>query len=97
MSRRHDRQRRAARAARRAHEQRDLHPTPEPFDSERAFAKWRSILSTLTTRGFDSPPFEHLVFGPVVHVDLHGNDPPAELHDKTLAEVVRLSKQQPPS
>jgi hypothetical protein len=94
VSRRHDRQRRAARRER---EPLDIHPAPEPFDSERAFAKWRSILSTLTTRGFDSPPFEHLVFGPVVHVDLHGNDPPAELHDKTLAEVVRLSKQQPPS
>jgi hypothetical protein len=42
-------------------------------------------------------PFAGLVFGPVVHVDLHGNDPAAELHDKTFAEVVRLTKQQPPS
>jgi hypothetical protein len=97
VSRRHDRRRRAARAARRAHEQLDLHPTPEPFDSARAFDRWRSILTTATCRGFTSPPFAGLVFGPVVHVDLHGNGPPDELREMTLAEVVRLTKQQPPS
>jgi hypothetical protein len=47
--------------------------------------------------GLHLAAFAGLVFGPVVHVDLHGNDLPAELHDKTLAEVVRLTKQQPPS
>jgi len=94
VSRRRNRQRRAARRER---EPLNIHPPREPFDSEKALAKWRSILKTWTARGFTSPPFEHLVFGPVVHVDLHGADPPAELHDKTLAEVVRLTKQQPPS
>jgi len=94
VSRRHDRRRRAAR---REHEPHDVHPPPEPFDSARAFAKWRSILSTSRARGFTSPPFAGCVFGPIVHVDLHGNEPPDELREMTLAEVVRLTKQQPPS
>ncbi len=51
----------------------------------------------MISRGFTSPPFAGLVFGPVVHVDLHGHDPPAELHDKTLAEFIALSSKQPPS
>jgi hypothetical protein len=50
----------------------------------------------MTSRGFASPPFERLAFGPVVHVDLHGDDPLAELHDKTLAVVVRVTEQQLP-
>ncbi len=53
MSPRHDRRRRAAR---REHEPHDVHPAPEPLDSARASAKWRSILSMLTARGFYSPP-----------------------------------------
>ena len=42
---------------------------PSPSNEVRAFAKWRSILTTLTARGFTSPPFEHLTFGHVVAAD----------------------------
>ena len=58
MSRRRNRQRRAARRER---EPLDIHPAPEPFDSARASAKWRSFLTTATCRGFAPPPFAGLV------------------------------------
>lgn len=51
----------------------------------------------MTSRGFSAPPFEPLVFGPAVRVDLLGDDPSGDLHDKTLAEVVRVTQQQLPS
>jgi len=66
VSRRGNRQRREDRRVRPPP---DLHPPPEPFDQVRAFARWRSILTTAKGRGFTSPPFEHLTFGPVVAVD----------------------------
>lgn len=37
----------------------------------------------MTSRGIASPPFEQFVFGPVVDVDLDGDEPPGELLEKT--------------
>jgi len=51
----------------------------------------------MTSRGFASPPFERLVFGPLVRVDLHGDDPPAELRETTLDEVRRATMKHLPS
>ena len=59
--------------------------------------RWRGLLATATNRGSSPPLFERLVFGPLVHLDLHGDDPPAELLERTLDEVLRLTKQQIPS
>jgi hypothetical protein len=50
-------------------------------------------MSTMTSRGFATPPFERLVFGPVVHVELLGDDPPGELRERTLDEVLRATMQ----
>ncbi len=51
----------------------------------------------MTSRGFSAPPFEPLVFGTIVRVDLHGDDPSGELLARTLVEIVRLTKEQLPS
>jgi hypothetical protein len=58
-----------------------------------ASAATRGTAASRPTGGFSAPPFEPLVFGPVVHVDLLGDDPSGELLERTLDEVFRLTKQ----
>jgi hypothetical protein len=94
MGRRHTRQRRAPR---RSQEPVDTATSSEPFDPARPFARWRGLLSTATNRGFSAPPFEPLVFGPVVHVDLDGDDPSGELLARTLDDVRRATMKHLPS
>lgn len=54
---------------------------PTPFDRAEVLARWTAKLSTMTGRGFSVPPFRCVVLGPVVRVDLEGDDPPGELRD----------------
>jgi hypothetical protein len=44
-----------------------------------------------------TPPhsFEQFVFGPVVRVDLYGDEPSGELLEKTITEVARRTKRRP--
>lgn len=58
----------------------------------RAGAHWKGVLATMTTRGFSSPPFKDLVWGPVVEVG--GDDPPRQLREATIAALVKQALEQ---
>ncbi len=47
--------------------------------------------------GLRPPPFEKLVFGPVVLLDLDGDEPHRQLAERTFDEVVRITRAQRPS
>ena len=94
MARRHDKLRRDARRERGSI---TLNQAVEPFDRAEALARWTSKMATMTGRGFSIPPFRSKVLGPLVHVDLDGDDPPGELRERTLVGTVRLTQQQLPS
>lgn len=82
------------RAARRARGREDVHAPPAPFDPAEALARWRQKLVTMSARGFDVPPCAGLVFGPVVRVDLGGDDPACDLRERTEREIVRVTSGQ---
>lgn len=93
MSRRHDRHRREAR---RLHD-RGLRD-PGPLDmSSKAVERWTGFLKTATAQGSSKPLFSDVVLGPVVVVDLEGDDPPRELRERTDAGIVRRTVGQRPS
>ena len=48
----------------------------------------------MSARGFDVPPCAGLVFGPVVRVDLGGDDPACDLRERTEREIVRVTSGQ---
>jgi hypothetical protein len=88
MSRRRDRQRRRDRKAREYHR-----PDPGLPDMTKASAHWRATAATLAGRGFTSPPFAGLTWGPIVDVELQG-DPPEQASANTIAELVRRTREQ---
>ena len=54
--------------------------------SSKAVERWTGFLKTATAQGSSKPLFSDVVLGPVVVVDLEGDDPPRELRERTDAE-----------
>lgn len=63
----------------------------------KAFSVWLAKIKTLNARGLDDPPFAALLIGPLVAIDVDGDDPPRELRETSEAEIVRRTLEQPKS
>jgi hypothetical protein len=95
MSRRHNRQRRAARGARdRSHPRTEL--PSETFDSTVARWRYQRMLGEMQLRSGDRP-FADRVWGPLVEVDSASPDLGGELRQKTEAVLLEQTAKQRPN